>query len=269
MVATFQVSDEVRAILDRATIDRMHDGTFTLMLHEGQLDRKLYLDVNKVLEGAGGKWEKKFKWHRFSGDPRPLIGRAIQTGKGTNEQQRLGSFYTPDDLADRLVSYANSWTQKWPDPSPFILEPSVGGGALVRAIFRGTPFCRVVGYDVDEVAIKKLEEEKNPYLTLMVKDFLSIEPAPHFDQVVMNPPFAKGQDVDHVLHAIEFLKPGGVLASIMAGNAATKEDKRHRAFRSVLSCEMNGWDCQEVPAGTFRESGTDVSTLMLVTKKYA
>lgn len=40
------------------------------------LDRKLYQAVNKALESAGGRWNKKAQAHLFKGDPRPFLGLA-------------------------------------------------------------------------------------------------------------------------------------------------------------------------------------------------
>src|SRR3546814_16691239 len=40
-------------------------------------------------------------------------------------------------------------------------------------------------------------------------DFLALDPAHYapFDAVIMNPPFDRGRDCDHVRHALAFLKP--------------------------------------------------------------
>ena len=44
-------------------------------------------------------------------------------------------------------------------------------------------------------------------------------PAPLADRVVMNPPFERYQDRDHVLHALSLLKPGGRLVAITGAGA--------------------------------------------------
>src|SRR3546814_19124442 len=59
-----------------------------------------------------------------------------------------------------------------------------------------------------------------------------------FDAVIMNPPFDRGRDCDHVRHALAFLKPGGVLVAIMSARAEYGEDQRHKALhRMIAGCE--------------------------------
>ena len=69
----------------------------------------------------------------------------------------------------------------------------------------------------------------------------------------MNPPFTKGQDIKHVNHALQFLKPGGKLVAIMAGNDKSKW------FDSLEWC----YEIEDVPAGAFKESGTNVATIIV------
>ena len=39
----------------------------------GQLNRKLYTEVNKALEAIGGRWIRGMKAHSFDGDPRDAL----------------------------------------------------------------------------------------------------------------------------------------------------------------------------------------------------
>ena len=68
----------------------------------GQLDRKLYLDTNNVLEACGGKWNRKAKAHVFGEEAQPLIDTVIVTGEVRTHRED-GWFPTPPDLADRLA----------------------------------------------------------------------------------------------------------------------------------------------------------------------
>lgn len=77
-----------------------------------------------------------------------------------------------------------------------------------------------------------------------------------FDRIAMNPPFTMRADVRHIKHAMNFLLPGGVLAGLcMAGS------KREQELRPL--CET--WE--EIPAGTFKESNTGVTTILFSLKK--
>jgi predicted RNA methylase len=253
MPATFKINDEVRAVLEKATIDSRS------VVLNGQLDRGLYVQVNKVLEGAGGKWNRGLRAHVFERDPREALGLAIETGVAKNVKQELQAFYTPDDVADRLVESVDL-----PEGAALVLEPSVGGGALVRAVWRKNEHADVIGFDIDRVAVERLQKDKDSRLHVFERDFLEVD-SQNFrvvDRVVMNPPFTKGQDIDHVLHALEFLKPGGVLASIMSGSALSGRTKRHHRLREALEA-AEAWNQEELPGGSFKESGTGVRALIL------
>lgn len=152
-----------------------------------------------------------------------------------------------------------------------ILEPSAGRGRLADE-------ARQRGGDVHCVEIQ-------PELCTTLRgkghkvtqgDFLQMTPGDLglFDIVVMNPPFDRGRDCDHVRHALQFLKPGGRLVSVMAAGVEFREGKRAEAFRALVMKQkpISHWDrnwtewrgpYQDLPAGSFKESGTMVNTLTL------
>lgn len=275
MASKFSISDAVRGVLARSTItaDRV-------VLPPEQLDRKLYTDVNKALEGAGGKWDRKAKAHLFERDPREALGLAVATGEAVNMKQALQAFYTPDPLADRLVREAGLGRQP-PGGWATVLEPSIGGGALAAAAIRATEGrLTITGYEVDPVAIKRASDRivaeiarfNVPAAGLHVQtiDFLNV-PAPpigqRFDVVLMNPPFTSGADIRHVRHAWDFVAPGGRLAAIMSPSWQTARASAAKAFRAWVE-EVGGW-LQEIEAGAFKESGTDIATVMLIAARPA
>lgn len=63
-----KVCDDVLAVLSRAETNGQ------ALLLQGQLDRKMYERTNKILEAAGGKWNKKAKAHLFDGDATSKTG---------------------------------------------------------------------------------------------------------------------------------------------------------------------------------------------------
>lgn len=48
----------------------------------------------------------------------------------------------------------------------------------------------------------------------------------------MNPPFERGQDVDHILHAYPMLAPKGILTAIVSAGVFHRKDNKARGFRS-------------------------------------
>ncbi len=147
MAATFTISPEVRDVLARSSIDET-----SVKLPE-QLARDLYVQVDKVLKGAGGKWNRKAGAHLFERDPRELLGLAVETGEATNIQQQLQQFFTPDALADRMVRELGELPANFAD----VLEPSAGNGQLVRAVMRAHPTARVVAWDIDPAMHGKID----------------------------------------------------------------------------------------------------------------
>ncbi len=146
-------------------------------------------------------------------------------------------FPTPPDVAVRVAAYLRL------EPGLSVLEPSAGTGALVRAIRDAEP-------DVSLYAIE-WDARLAAALDCPCADFLAIEPMDcfpfRFDRVAMNPPFSGGADIRHVEHALEFLRPGGVLVAIMA------DGPRQAAW---LAAQTHVEDLERLPAGTF--AGTQV-----------
>jgi|GEM_PF-1361439 len=92
-------------------------------------------------------------------------------------------------------------------PGMLVLEPSAGTGMLARA-------AREQGTKVTCVEIQPgLAHELRTVhgFGTIEADFLRLSTGQLglFDAIVMNPPFDRGRDCDHVRHAYQFLKPGG------------------------------------------------------------
>lgn len=146
-----------------------------------------------------------------------------------------------------------------------ILEPSAGEGAFVAPLLNAGH--SVTAIEIDPHRAAHMRAMKNGQLTLLERNFLSMPARPEFDAVVMNPPFAHTHYIDHVLHAAEFLKPGGRLIAILPVTADIGQSRRHKAFREWIEAtfEKKFWDSwfKDLPAGSFTASGTNVNTILL------
>lgn len=257
VAASISLPPEVLDIISRSTITNDR-----LVLPPGQLDRKLYDKVNAAIAAAGGKWNKSAKAHLFDRDPREALGLAVATGKVENRQQVLQAFYTPPELADRVAAIAH------PLPDDRVLEPSVGEGSLALALRRREPGLLIHGYDRDLTAVLRAKDALGVLAHLAVADFLLVEPEPTFDLVVMNPPFAKDQDIDHVMHAWKFVRPGGRLVAIMsAGWVRACRLKKRKMFLAFV--ESLGGDIEDLGGDAFKSVGASVYTVMLQLRKPA
>jgi predicted RNA methylase len=156
-----------------------------------------------------------------------------------------------------------------------VLEPSAGRGRLADEARRqgGKVHC----VEIQNELCTTLREKGHK---VTQGDFLRMTPAElgQFDIVVMNPPFDRGRDCDHVRHALQFLKPGGRLVSVMAAGVDFREGKRAEAFRAMVMKQkpIDRWDrvwtehrspYSDLPAGSFKDSGTMVNTLTLALRK--
>ncbi len=250
--------------LSQACLDVLRRSTITattVTLPPEQLDPKLYKEVDKALRSAGGKWDRKSRAHLFTKDPRVALEQALTTGAATNRQQVQQAFYTPVPLARRMAAMAEL------QPGATLLEPSCGHGALILAALAEQPKLLVVAYDNDPDAVAwvkdRSEEPDDLPIEVECRDFLKVDPAfaRKADRVIMNAPFTKQQDIDHVTHALEFLRLGGILVAIMGPSWQSSRTKKANAFRSRL--ESYTVEVEQIPAGTFKASGTGVASTLL------
>lgn len=165
-----------------------------------------------------------------------------------------GYFPTPKNIVDQMIELADI------EPGMKVLEPSAGKGNIADAL-------RQTGADVDVVepayALRQILEAKGH--NLVGTDFL--EHTGEYERIVMNPPFENGQDIDHVRHAYELLKPGGKLVAIMSEGSFFRSDKKAVAFREWLD-EVGGIS-EPLPEGAFKSSErpTGVHTRIVVIEK--
>lgn len=219
-----------------------------------QLERKLYEQTNKVLVAAGGKWNRKAKAHLFDGEAEAAIDPILLTGEITLPSN-FGYFPTPPAIAAKVIEAAEIKNTHW------VLEPSAGTGALASL---AAPLCRkIVCYELQAKNVAVLRTI--PHVGVVHEmDFLEAEkekPPPIYDRIVMNPPFARGDDMKHVLHALRFLAKGGRLVSITSPSWTFRQGKLGDEFRQMIQDRKA--TAVHLPAGSFKESGTMVNTMMI------
>ncbi|HCL4190154.1 TPA: PLxRFG domain-containing protein [Pseudomonas aeruginosa] len=78
-----------------------------------------------------------------------------------------------------------------------------------------------------------------------------------YDRIVMNPPFSKGRDIQHVQHAYSLLKPGGRLVAIMGEGAFFQSNKAAENFRAWL--DGLGATSERLPEGSFMDPALPVN----------
>lgn len=244
------ISDTTRELLSKVTI--LTAPTYIVQLPPVTLSRSEYEDVNKVFVKLGGKWDRKAKGHVFDHDPTDEIQNAISTGTVTDLKKELQFFPTPRPLAQKVCKMACI------NEDSVVLEPSCGNGAIADVAWEYHPKA-LVGIEINPNMAQYLKDK--PYETVVGKDFLQYYQPNVFDRIVMNPPFSKHQDIEHVHHAYTMLKPGGILVSIIGISSTFRDDAKSEAFRQFLI--ITGAEIASVEKGAFKESGTMVETCII------
>lgn len=242
------IPQSVQNVLDRSTVDGM-----ILRLPPEQLDRKQYEAVNKIIEMMGGKWNRKVKGHVFDFDPTDKLDQIQLTGEIDKPLKiKNGYWPTPKPLAKFLIDLVGIRS------GMTVLEPSAGQGHILD---------HIDVTDTELFCIEILPENRNVLqkkgYQLIGEDFLKFE-GKWFDRIVMNPPFERQQDIDHVVHAYSLLRDGGRLAAIMSTGVTFRINRKTVEFRDLVT--KHG-EIYNNPDGSFKDSGTAVNTVTVVINK--
>lgn len=268
-IRSIEISSAAEGVLRASTWEEN-----VLKLPPGQLDRKLYEAVNKVLTALGGKWNRHKGGHVFSGAASTELQAALDAGGVVDVKKTLEQFFTPPALAARMAEIAGVRAGMQ------VLEPSAGNGSLVRAAVAAGG--SVWAYEIDDALRAGLVRDFYSQFGAggLAVDFMESTPNAVFDVVLMNPPFSRNQDIAHVEHAFGFLKPGGTLVAIMSPHFTFADDEPSRRFRALLGVPENfrlgvetgvelkpGFSMERLPDGTFKQSGTNVGTVLVTMRK--
>ena len=241
-MANLKLTPEVASVLERSTITES-----SVKPPPDRLDPTLYGQFKKAMMLAGGKWSTPKQAFLFTVDPRGVLGIPLKGGAIVDEKQLYQAFYTPAALAAQVVEMADV-------AGCDVLEPSAGDGALADACI-AAKCTSVYCVEIRTPAADKLRAKS--YL-VEEDDFLKLPSEPIYDRVVMNPPFTRGHDLKHIAHALRFVRPGGVLVSIML------DGKTEQQLETLAA--GNEWDVLELGPDAFKAAGTRVKTSILTVR---
>lgn len=240
-----RIENDVLAVLSNAEVNA------NALKLVGQLDRNLYVRTDKVLQAAGGKWNRKEKAHVFDSDASERIDQIILSGSVDIPKDEFNFFASTEPVVGRVMELADV------RPGMLLLEPEAGLGALAFACVEAG--AKVVCYELMKQNCEVLASDARLHSATQA-DFLGVDPEPIYDRVVMNPPFMKQADIKHVMHAFKFLKSGGKLTAVMSAGALFRENRLTKEFRDLVS--SSGGAFESLPEGAFKESGTMVNTVI-------
>jgi len=165
-----------------------------------------------------------------------------------------GYFVTPGPVLSQMVDSA-----RLDEPGLSVLEPSGGSGAILDAVRAAAPGAALVTYE-RQASLCEILTLKG--YEIAGRDFTESDLSQTFDRVLMNPPFEAGQDAAHVMRAFDHLKPGGRLVAVMSPGPFFRSDAKSQAFRAWF--DANGGEKVDLPAGSFKESGTGTATALVI-----
>lgn len=239
---------EVMDILKACAVEGL-----VIKLPPDKLERKLYQDVAKAIELIGGKWKGgKTAGFVFKEDPTDLLAQ-IANGSKRNLKKEYQFFGTPDSLADKMVQMAEI------KPHHTVLEPHGGQGAIIKAIHKVVPDAAIDTYELMELNRSILQKICN--CKLIGDDFLKADVSVKYNRIVANPPFTKNQDIDHIYMMHHILAPGGIMVTLASCSWVSGSQKKQIEFREWL--HGVGAHIEEVPEKTFKESGTNIKTMLI------
>ncbi|MFF4391469.1 methyltransferase [Streptomyces sp. NPDC001552] len=224
------------------------------------IDRVVYEELNEVLKDMGGKWDgrKAVRAHTFPYRIEEFMRQCLAAGEYPSKYEQ-GWFPTPPSLVMQIVDLAGIYA------GDTVLEPSAGSGAITSELARRGGLVDSVELDTRRVEVLR---EQGDSRRVIAGDFLDLDPldyAEGFDRIVMNPPFANG--LDHIKHAIGFMKDDGILVSVMSQNLMWRTDKTAVEFRAAV--EEVGGEIEALPDNSFAICGTSVRTCLLFLPGYA
>lgn len=244
-----RIETDVLAVLSAAQVDGVQ------VFLTGQLDRNLYTRTAKVLQAAGGKWNRKAKAHVFDGDAADRIDKILLTGSIDIPKDEFEFFESQPAVVDALLDQITI------QAGARVLEPNAGRAAIVRGVLARCPTAIVDCIELMPANVQYLVEHAGDRVRVKHADFLTVEPEPVYHLVAMNPPFSRQKDIHHVLHALKFLKPDGVLVSVMSAGVLFRTNRLTAEFRELV--ESRCGEITPLPDGAFKASGTMVNTVVV------
>lgn len=228
---------ETRAPNRGVTIRKFQNGNAHIIF-----DRFALLDINRALAEFYGEVLPDAE----EDDAKPQVSTAVS--------KDLQFYWSPKPVIAKALDEAGIYLPRYRGDEPpkhKVLEPSCGDGRILDELrARG---CNVFGIEVHAVRAAEARAKGHAVLTA---NFLEQPARPEFDYVVMNPPFYGRHYVKHVRHALDFLKPGGTLVSILPATAHYD----HQELKGTWT---------DLPVGSFSEAGTNVPTGILRIRRAA
>lgn len=223
-----------------------------------QLDRKTYVKMNEVLESFGGEWNKKLKVHVFPESPADFIGDCIATGQYLDPKSGLNYFPTPQAVVEIMLNKVAHLRSV-----PYIMEPSAGTGAIAD-LFQFKSHNPIEVCEINEKFHPTLKEKGFKVVGTDFIDFVKRhDEVIRYNLIAANPPFSKGREIEHVSGMLDM---ADTVVTVMSPAIIFRDTSAVRRLKDKLTPFFN-WEIEELPEGSFKESGTNVNSIILFAER--
>ncbi|MFJ3685574.1 hypothetical protein [Pseudomonas sp. NPDC090208] len=150
-------------------------------------------------------------------------------------------FPTPAHVAQRMANLARI------TKGMRVLEPSAGNGNLADAAAAAGGVV-----DVIEISHQLRDILTAKGYTVVAEDFNDFKPDEPYPAILMNPPFSKRRDADHIMRAYGMLASGGTLVAIAGEGVFVGPDNKAQEFRDWLDAHKAY--VEKLDGGTFNDN---------------
>jgi len=244
-----QITQEVKDVLKQGRIEES-----SYFLPSLKLERYEYVAVNKILELLGGKWNRSKKAHIFeSAEKANEIFNSLSKGSVVDKKKTFQFFETPKEVVSKMIKLAGFKN------GMRVLEPSAGHGAILKELPTDIEL-HIIEIDKEKCDVLESKGYKPTCI-----DFLEYKTGiGAFERIIMNPPFTRGQDAEHILYAYKCLSENGTLVSVCSASIEYNSQKKYEKVRQLI--EKNG-KIIKLENNSFKESGTNINTVLVVINK--
>ncbi|MDF9399169.1 hypothetical protein [Vibrio sp. 1180_3] len=205
-----------------------------------------YVRIKSLLVEAGGRYrENGFDFSDRSATA--VVAELILGNRVRAMHKEFAFFGTPRFWSERVVGILKCCQS----PQAIIFEPHAGEGAIADEV-RNRGIEPIVN-ELWSTNAKKLADKGYKPFEL---DFLDMNPSDiggRVDAVVGNPPWGNRVDIQHFMHCLTFLKPGGEISMILSESALDNTHiKAVREFNDFL--KRHDAIIERVPKNTFENT---------------
>jgi len=229
-------SEELREVVEQFQYDER------LVFPPSGLPRDLQEQVETIIEMAGGHYNKRDKGFVFlRQSPWTCIHGVLVSNFGYDQTSADQITATPQSIGMYIVKRLDVQRK-------MCLEPSAGAGNIVyQLVLAHAEMVRAI--EINKSSAKLCSK----VVECTHQDFLDLDPMRYktkFDCVAMHPPRTRGQDIKHLLHALEFCKPGAKVACILPTASLTRRELQKLRLLEHVEFLPTAFKCSGKPFPT-------------------